>query len=312
MLRYVIKRILLIIPTTLLVILLVFLILNITPGDPGRMILGVGPGVTQEAVDELNRSLGVDRPVLERYVRYLGNVVRLDFGTSYHSRQPVADTLSDSFPITFRVALYSVIATALIGIPLGIVTAVKRYSVLDGSLTVSALVIASVPGFWLGIMLILLFAWKLHWLPVSGIGSLKHYVLPVLTLALPNAAYLLRITRVTMLETLREDYIKTARAKGIGKRRVIFRHALKNALLPVITTLGMSFANLLGGTIVVEAVFGLPGLGNIILNALVLKDVPVIMGSIILIAVLFMLIMLGVDVLYAYIDPRIKAQFARR
>ncbi len=172
--------------------------------------------------------------------------------------------------------------------------------------------VASVPGFWLGIMLILIFSLKLGLLPTSGVGTLKHYILPVLTLALPNAAFLLRITRVTMLETLRQDYIRTARAKGASEKRVIFRHALKNTLLPVVTTLGLSFANLLGGAIVVEAIFGLPGLGEVILDALVLKDVPVVMASVILIAVLFMLIVLIVDILYAYIDPRIKAQFGGR
>lgn len=307
--RYIIRRLLLIIPTTLLVVLLVFLIMNITPGDPGRMILGVGQGVTQEAVDALNHSLGMDKPVLERYVDYLIGVFRLDFGLSYHSQQPVLDTLVKSFPITFRLAFLSIFVTVVLGIPFGIISAARRYSILDGTLTVVALVVASIPGFWLGIMLILIFSLKLGILPTSGIGSFKHYILPVLTLALPNAAYLLRITRVTMLETLRQDYIRTARAKGASEKRVIFRHALKNTLLPVVTTLGLSFANLLGGAIVVEAIFGLPGLGNVILDALVLKDVPVVMASIILIAVLFMLIVLAVDILYAYIDPRIKAQF---
>lgn len=310
--RYIIRRLLLIIPTTLLVVLLVFLIMNITPGDPGRMILGVGQGVTQEAVDALNHSLGMDKPVLERYVNYIWSILHLDFGLSYHSRQPVLDTLVKSFPITFKLAFLSILVTVIVGIPLGIISAARRYSVLDGTLTVVALVVASVPGFWLGIMLILVFSLKLGWLPTSGAGSLKHYVLPVLTLALPNAAFLLRITRVTMLETLRQDYTRTARAKGASERRVIFRHALKNTLLPVVTTLGLSFANLLGGAIVVEAVFGLPGLGQVILDALVLKDVPVVMASIILIAVLFMLIVLAVDILYACIDPRIKAQFGGR
>lgn len=308
--RYIIRRLLLIIPTTLLVVLLVFLIMNITPGDPGRMILGVGQGVTQEAVDALNHSLGMDKPVLQRYVNYIWNILHLDFGISYHSRQPVLNTLVNSFPITFKLAFLSIFVTIVIGIPLGIISAARRYSLLDGTLTVVALVIASVPGFWLGIMLILIFSLKLGLLPTSGIGSLKHYVLPVLTLALPNAAFLLRITRVTMLETLRQDYIRTARAKGASEKRVIFRHALKNTLLPVVTTLGLSFANLLGGAIVVEAVFGLPGLGEVILDALVLKDIPVVMASIILIAVLFMLIVLAIDILYAYIDPRIKAQFS--
>ena len=310
--KYVLKRLLLIIPTILLVILLIFLILNITPGDPGRMILGVGPGVTQEAVDELNRELGMDKPVIYRYVKYLADVVRFDFGISYSTRQPVTSMIMKSFPTTLKLALLSILTTALLGIPLGILSAVKQYSLLDASMTIIALILASVPGFWLGIMLILLFSLKLGWLPSSGIGGLSHFVLPVLTQALPGAAFLHRITRVIMLETLRQDYIRTARAKGADENRVILHHALKNALLPVITTLGMSFASLLGGTVIVESVFGLPGLGQVILNAMTLKDIPVIMAAVLLISTLFMLIMLGVDILYAYIDPRIKAQFSGR
>ena len=308
---YVLKRLLLIIPTLLLVILLVFLILNITPGNPGRIILGMGPDISQEAVDKLNEELGMNKSVIQRYVEYVGNAFQLDFGLSYKSREPVLGIVMKNFPTTIKLALFSIITSALIGIPLGILSAVKRYSFIDISLTVTALILASIPGFWLGIMLILLFALGLGILPSCGIGSMQHYILPVLTLALPSAAYLLRITRIIMLETLRQDYIRTAKAKGATNRRVIFRHAVKNTLLPVITSLGMSFATLLGGALIIEVVFGLPGIGLTILNAMTLKDLPIIMASVILLSTLFMLIMLVVDILYAYIDPRIKAQFSR-
>jgi peptide/nickel transport system permease protein len=286
--------------------------MNITPGNPGRIILGMGSEISQEDVDNLNEELGMNKPVLQRYADYVIDAFQLDFGLSYKSRKPVFQIVMKNFPTTFRLALFSIMVSALIGIPLGVVSAIKRYSTIDISLTVTALILASIPSFWLGIMLILLFALGLGILPSSGIGSVNHYILPVLTLALPSAAYLLRITRITMLETLRQDYIRTAKAKGAPNRRIIYRHALKNTLLPVITSMGMSFATLLGGALIVEIVFGLPGVGQTILNAMTLKDLPIVMASVILLSILFMIIMLIVDILYAYIDPRIKAQFSRR
>lgn len=307
MLRYIIKRILLIIPTLFVVIFIIFFILNITPGDPGRIILGTD--ASQEAVDALNHELGADRPMLERFGQYILNALRLDFGESYRSGKPVYEDILSKFPTTLKLAVLSVLVTAAIGIPLGIISAVRQYSVLDYSLTVTSLILASVPSFFLALLLILLFSLQLGLLPSSGIGTPAHYVLPVATLALPSAALLARMTRTSMLETLRQDYIRTARAKGANRHRIITHHALKAALMPVIPIMGMNFAGLLGGALITEVVFGLPGIGNVILTAAQMKDAPVILAAAILLAVIFKVIMLLVDILQAFIDPRLKAQF---
>lgn len=307
MYRYVARRILLIIPILLFIVFVVFGILNITPGDPAAIILG--RQATPEARAQLTRELGLDKPLLLRYALYIRDAVRLDFGKSYLSGQPVFKEILAKFPTTLQLALLSSLLAALSGIPLGILSAVKQYSVLDVSLTVTALFLASIPGFWLGIMLILLLSLQLRLLPSSGIGTAKHFVMPVLTLALPSAAYLSRMTRTTMLETMRMDYIRTAKAKGASSQRIIWRHALQNALLPVITVIGMTFAGLLGGAMITEIVFGLPGIGNTIVSAIRTKDYPIVLASTVFLATLFMLIMLVVDLIYAFIDPRIKAQF---
>ena len=309
MTKYILKRLLYIFPMLLLIILIVFLILNITPGNPGRIMLG--PNAEQYLVDNLNESLGMNRPVLQRYFDYVAGIFRLDFGISYRTQEPVFGEILGNFPATIKLAVFSVIVSAIIGIPLGIISATKRYSTLDISSTVSALFLASIPEFWLGLIMMLIFSLHLGWLPAGGIGSIDHYILPVLTLSLPTAAYLLRITRTIMLEILREDYIRTAKAKGASNLRIIFKHAIRNALLPIITQLGIRFAYLLGGTLIVEAVFGMYGVGTVILKAMQLKNIPIIMGSTILLATLFMLIMLLIDIMYAYIDPRIKSQFKK-
>lgn len=307
--RYVLKRLLLMVPITLFVILVVFYILNITPGNPAMIILG--REAPQRAIDDLTEELGLNDPFLVRYFNYVKGILRLDFGLGYRSRKPVFDEILPKFPTTLTLALLTVTITTLIGVPLGIISAVKQYSALDISLTVSSLVIASVPGFWLGLMLILTFSLKLGWLPSNGIGSIRHFVLPVLAVALPSAGFDARITRNQMLETMRQDYIRTARAKGASEGRIIFRHALKNAMMPIITMVGMSFAYSLGGSMITEIVFGLPGIGNFIVTAIKNKDVPIVMGSTVFLAVLFMVIMLLVDLAYAFINPVIRAQFEK-
>ena len=308
--RYVLKRLVVIIPIILLVIFIVFYILNITPGEPARIILG--KDAPPEAYEDLNEQLGLNDPFLVRYLNYVKGIFKLDFGESYRSRKPVFDEIFPRFPTTLMLAMLTVTVTTLIGVPLGIISAVRQYSPLDISLTVGSLIIASVPGFWLGLMLILLFSLKLGWLPSSGIGSLKHFVLPVMAAALPSAAFQARITRNQMLEAMRQDYIRTAKAKGASRGRIISRHALKNAMLPVITMVGMSFAGSLGGSMITEIVFGLPGIGNHIVMAIKSKDVPVVMGATVFLATLFMIIMLAVDLLYAFINPQIRAQFEKK
>ena len=306
MLRYILSRVLLIIPTLVVVILLIFFILNIVPGDPGRIILG--QDADQAAVDALNHQLGLDRPLMARFGTYLLGVARLDFGESYRSGRPVFEEILAKFPTTLALALLAIVTMSILGLPLGILSAVRQYSILDYSLTVGSLLLASMPGFFLALMLILVFSLKLGLLPSMGSGSLLHYVLPVFTLALPNAAYLARIMRTSMLETLRQDYIRTAKAKGADQGRVITRHALKPALMPLITVLGMNFAWLLGGALITEMIYGLPGIGSIIVKAVRMQDVPVIMAVAVFLAVLYKLIMLAVDIIQAVVDPRLKVR----
>lgn len=307
MLRYVTKRILLIIPTLILVILMVFLILNITPGNPAQIILG--QHASAEAIEALNRQLGMDKPVMERFVNYLWDMGHLDFGTSYRTGAPVFEDILQKFPVTLKLAIYSIALSTIVGIPLGIISAVKEYSVLDYTLTFTSLILASMPSFFLALVLILLFSLLLGILPSTGSSTPAHYVLPVVTLMLPTAAYFARFTRTSMLETMREDYIRTAKAIGASPRRIILKHALKPSLLPIVTILGMYFAGLLGGALITEVVFGLPGIGDLILTAVKTKDAPMIQAATIFLAVLYKLIMLFVDVIQAAIDPRLNSQF---
>lgn len=309
MYKYVGKRLILLIPILLGVTFIVFLIMSLTPGDPGRLILG--QKAPQEAVDALNHELGFDKPFLVRYVNYIKNAVTGDFGNSYRTKRPVFNEIFSRFPTTLKLAIFSIITAVILGIPLGILSAIKQYSGIDVISTVTAMFMAAIPGFWLGLMMIILFSLKLGWLPSNGIGSAAHFVMPTITLAVPSAAGILRLTRTTMLETIRQDYIRTVRAKGAPERIVIWKHALKNALLPVITVVGMNFGYLLGGTILIESVFSMPGLGTLMINAIRMKDIPQVMATVIFLAAMFCIIMLLVDILYAYIDPRIRARYVK-
>ncbi|MGI5970702.1 MAG: ABC transporter permease [Oscillospiraceae bacterium] len=310
MYRYVLKRLLLTIPVLLGAILLVYAIMALTPGDPGTLILGMTADKADIAA--LNHELGYDKPFIVQFFDYLKNIVlRFDFGDSYRTRTPVFNEILARFPTTFILALASMALSSIIGISLGIFSAVKQYSFVDSFFTIMAMFFAAIPGFWFGLMLMMLFSLKLGLLPSNGIDTWQCFILPTVTLSAGGAAGLMRLTRSTMLETVRQDYICTARAKGASERAVIWKHALKNALLPVITTLGMSFGANLGGAIIIETVFGMPGLGTYIVTAIRQKDVPSVLAATILLSVLFCLIMLIVDLLYAFIDPRIKAKYTR-
>lgn len=308
--RYILRRLAMMIPVLLGVTLIVFTIMSFTPGDPARLILG--QSAPQETVDKLHTEMGLDDPFAVRYFRYMGGVLHGDFGISYRTQRPVFEEIFTRFPVTLELAFASIVLVVLIGIPLGILSAVKQYSVLDMICTVSAMLMASVPGFWLGLMMILLFSLNLGWLPSSGVGSPAHYIMPAIALSLPIAAEVLRMTRSTMLETIRQDYIRTARSKGASERTVIWRHALKNALLPVVTVIGSEFGGLLGGTILIESVFALPGLGSLVVNSIRTKDVPQVMAATLFIAFIFCVVLLFVDILYAFIDPRIKARYEQK
>ena len=302
--KYITKRVLLMIPILLGVTFLVFLIMSLLPGDPGRMILGMG--AKAEDVAAYNHKLGVDRPFLIRFVSYIGDLLRGSFGISYRSQRPVIEEIAACFPYTLRLAIAGSIAAYLIGIPLGLISALKQNSPVDVAGTVVSMLLASVPQFWLGLMMILLFS--LHWklFPTSGVNSLSSYVMPVLVIALPEAAITSRLTRTSMLDCINQDYVRTARAKGLSHRRVIWKHTFKNALLPIISTLITSFGVSLGGTVVVENIFSIPGIGNLLLDAIKSKDVPIVMACTILLSLIYCIFILIADIAVAYIDPRVR------
>jgi peptide/nickel transport system permease protein len=311
MLRYIVKRIVLIIPILLGVSFLVFTILSFTPGDPASIILG--NGADQEAIDQLNDELGYNKPFLERYLNYVGNIIfHLDFGFSYRTRLPIAQELLDRLPISFKLAFFAVVLACLIGIPIGILTAVKQYSMLDTGPTLLALIFAAFPTFWLGMLLLYIFSLRLGWLPSYGAVSWYHFLLPVIGLGLPEAATLMRFTRSSMLETIRQDYIRTARSKGAPERRIIWKHAFKNALIPIVTIVGVDFAALMGDACATEVLYSMPGLCTMIINGIRQKDVPSVMGATLLLTALCALVVLLVDIIYAYIDPRIAAKYSGR
>ena len=310
MLKYVGKRLLWMIPIIIGVSLIVFFLISMVPGDPATIILGAG--ADQAQIDALNIQLGYYDPFWVRYFRYMKGVIQLDFGTSYVTSLPVIQELKTKVVISVIVAFSAIIGSLVIGIPLGVLSAVKQYSILDIIPTSLAMIFAAAPSFWVGLMLILEFSLKHSWLPSFGVEGSHWYILPMLTLAAVYGATMLRFTRSSMLETIRQDYIRTARAKGASERVVIWRHALKNALLPVITAAGNTFGALLGGAIVTETLFSLPGLGTFIVNGIKQKDIPVVMGGTITLAVLFSFVMLAVDLIYAFVDPRVKAKYAGR
>lgn len=308
MVRYIAKRLILIVPIILGVILVVFFILDQTPGDPGTIILG--QGATQEAIDAMNESLGYHRHFFSRYLSYVADVfLRFDFGKSYRSGIPISKELISRLPISIRVSLNSILFACIFGIPLGILSAVKQYSLLDTLPTITALVLAAFPTFFMGMILLYFFSLKLNMFPSYGFDTLKHHILPMISLGLPEAGFLLRYTRSSMLETIRQDYIRTARAKGATLGRVVMRHALKNALVPIVTITGVEFAGLIGGACATEVLYSIPGLGSMVVNGVSQKDIPSVMGATVLLAVVCSMIVLCIDIIYAFIDPRIRVKY---
>ena len=307
--RYILKRLLLMIPVILGISLLVFAMMEFSPGDPAQIILGIK--AKPEALESLRAEMGLDQPFWTRYLSFIANALHGDFGTSWRTNLPVLQEIMERLPNTIRLALGAMFLMVLIGIPVGILSAVKQYSLLDNLTLTGALIFSSMPAFWLGTLLILLFALKLSWLPTMGDGSFASYILPWCTLAASSLATLVRMTRSSMLEVIRADYIKMARAKGANERQVIFRHALRNALLPIVTIVGMNFASLLGGTVIIETVFTLNGLGSLAITSVRQLDVPMVMAEVLFIAITTSVVNLIVDVLYVYIDPRLKSQYVK-
>lgn len=315
MYKYIMKRLLMLIPVILGVTFIVFFILNLSPGDPAAIILG--DQASAEALAMKREELGLNDPLLVRYGRYIFSMLHGDLGTSYKNNLSVWDQVITRFPNTAILAVAAILIALLIGISVGIISAKNQYSALDNVSMVTALIGVSMPSFWMGLLLVILFSLKLSWFPSQGMGTglvpiLKSLVLPAVTLGTSAAATIARMTRSTMLEVIRQDYIDTARAKGVSEKTITYRHMLKNALIPIITAVGLQFGTLLGGAMLTETVFSWPGLGRLMVEAIKSKDIPLVLGSVIFLAVMFTVVNLGVDIIYAFVDPRIKSQYKRK
>ena len=298
------------IPTMFFVMILVFTINYFSEGDPVSDILG--PEATQEQYDQKREELGLNDPYHEQLFRYVKNIVtEFDFGTSYKTGKPVIEEVLERFPTTLLLTLCSMAIATVLGVLLGVISAVKQYYVLDYLATLTSLVGVSIPSFWLGLMLMLVFALQLGWFPASGFYGPKYWVLPAIAIAVIPLSTITRMTRSAMLEVVRQDYMRTAKAKGLSETQTILKHGLKNTLIPVITVIGIQTGRTLAGSIVVESIFSIPGLGSLIVNAINARNYPTIQGSILFCALTFCIINLLVDILYAYIDPRIKSQYIR-
>ena len=308
MTRYIIRRILQLIPVIIGISIVTFLMMTLIPGDP--VVLMLGQHISPQTVENVRHGLGLDQPLLTRYFHYMWNALHGDLGRSYIQHQTVSQMLTDKIPVTFRLTVVAMVIAVTFGVLIGILSAVKQYSFWVTFATLFALTGVSVPTFWLGMMLQLLFGVILHILPVSGTGGegfhLQNYLLPGFALGFASMAMYLRLTRSSMLEVIRQDYIRTARAKGLSSRVVIFKHAMKNALIPVATQAGMDFAGLMGGAILTESIFSLPGIGSMLYNAISRRDYPVVQGVTLFLALVFVLINLLVDISYAVLDPRIR------
>lgn len=302
--RYILKRVVLALPVLVGVSVVVFVAIRLIPGDPAQLM--AGQAATQEVVQQIRQSLGLDQPLPVQYLYFLRNVVRGDLGRSLFNGAPVAEELAQRFPRTVRLALASMAVASLIGIPAGILAATRRSTWVDTAVMLVALAGVSVPVFWLGLNLILLFSVRLQWLPSFGYETWRHLVLPSLTLGAASTAIVARMTRSAMLEVLGQDYVRTARAKGLAERVVVNRHALRNALIPVVTVLGLQLGTLLSGAVLTETVFAWPGIGRLLVEAVLARDYPIIQGATLLIAATFVVLNVAVDVLYGLLDPRIR------
>lgn len=327
------ERLLQLVPVLLGISVIVFFMMALTPGDPVEIMLGDALA-TEEQRASLIREMGLDRPLHERFVIFVTNAVTGEFGMSFHHRRPVLDVILERLPATIELTLAAMLIALVVGIPLGVLAAVKRDSILDRLATVGSLLGVSMPGFWFGILLIVIFAVQLGILPVSGrigfqgevpfvtglllvdtllagrvdsfLDALRHLLMPAVTLGLAMAALLMRVTRTAMLETLAQDYVTFAEAKGLPRRRVIMRHALKNALIPTVTVAAIETGTLLGGNMIVETVFGWPGLGRLVVEAIFTRNYPIVQAAVLLYAVTYVLLNLFADILYTYLNPKVR------
>ena len=313
MTNYILKRILALIPIMFIVGLFVFFIIHLIPGNPAAMMLG--PEATPEEIDAFSRSMGLDRPIPIQFVEWISNVIRGDFGTSlFFQEQQVTKVVFEHFKVTLTLTVLGVILAIILGIITGVIAAINHNNILDRIIMIITSAGVSIPNFWLGLMLVLFFAIRLSILPPAGFKplsaglgeSLRYLILPAITLAFGQTSLITRMTRSNMLEVLRSDYVRTARSKGLSELMVNYKHALKNVLIPVITIVGLSFANLMGGAVVTEQIFNIPGVGRLLIKSVFTRDYPVIEGIVLYIAAMWVIINLVTDVLYVIIDPRIE------
>jgi peptide/nickel transport system permease protein/oligopeptide transport system permease protein len=304
MFQYVIKRLLSIIPVLFGISLLLFFMLRALPGDPAQVL--AGQMATPEDIEHIRHQLGLDRPVYIQYAVFLGQLAKFDLGRSARTQNPVIQEIWARLPNTILLAVVAITLACLFGIPAGIISAIRPYTFLDYLVTSAALFGISMPVFWLGLMLVIVFSVILPWLPAGGTGSWKHVILPSITLTAFVVAFIARMTRSSMLEVLSQDYTTTARSKGLMEKVVVIKHALKNALIPIITVVGLQFGMLLGGAVLTETVFAWPGVGRLIVDSILARDYPVIQGTILIFGLIYTLVNLMVDVIYAFVDPRIR------
>ncbi|HAF71091.1 MAG: Putative dipeptide ABC transporter permease protein [Acetothermia bacterium 64_32] len=335
-LTYLIRRLLQAVPVFLGVTFIVFLLMYMTPGDPVDLMMGEGSVVSEEEIEQLRHELGLDRPFYEQYGRFLAGIFRGDLGNSITHRRPVATLIWERLPATIELTLLAGVIALAVAIPAGVVSAVRRYSVLDAVGSIASLIGVSMPGFWLGLILIIFFSVTLKVLPVAGritygtgleprtgffvldailqgngralVDVLKHLIMPAFAMSVVMMAMTMRLTRSSMLEVINQDYIKTARAKGLANRTVILRHALRNALIPVVTTVALNLGSLLGGNMIIESVFAWPGLGRLVVESVYARDYPVVQGCVLVYALIYVSLNLIADLSYAYLNPKIRLE----
>lgn len=308
MLKYVLKRIVLMIPVILGVATIIFFLLHFAPGDPARVILG--DGASTEAIEMKREELGLNKPLAVQYLNFLKKTfIDLDFGNSYKTNHPVMEEIAQRYPTTMLLTAVGALALILFGVPLGILSAVKHNTLIDRIATSISFVGVSMPEFWIALLLSMVFAAKLGWLPPTGFYGPTYWIMPAIAIALNGSANLMRMTRSSMLDVVRQDYIRTARAKGQTEKVIIWKHELKNSMIPIVTIMGFRIGALLGGSVVIESIFSIPGLGKYMLEAINYRDYAAVQGSVLVIAISFCVINLAVDLAYALIDPRIKAQY---
>ncbi len=306
MISYIIRRLLYTIPVIWGVVTVVFILMVVVPGDPARILMGQRGD--PETLQKIRQELGLDLPIYQQYFKFLKDLSHFDLGFSYRTNQKVTEAIAERFPATFRLAMWAMIIAIIIGVTAGIISAVKKDSLFDYTAMILAISGVSAPVFWVGLLLLMIFAYKLGWIPGVGYGDgdWRYLILPVLTLGVRPAALIARLTRSCMLEVLNQDYIRTARAKGLPEKVVILKHALKNAMIPVITIIGTQVASLLSGAVLTETIFAWPGIGRLAVESLVARDYPMIRGVVIFMALLFLIANLIVDISYGFFDPRIR------